>query len=561
MEYSPYISDDEPGIGAEEYLDRDYEAEFLSMSGETPLPYAASETSEPATSALGRAGGLVQVLCNPGFESTVREGILGRLDLVSLSRLSRLSKALHLLFEATDRSPWIPALCRSMALAPGCLRGLGLPVSTEVEILKGLVCFLSRQRDQDGYPYPPSLAAHQTELKMWDALCLNNAMRLRVQRICKEKNAMPSRFASASLNLPSLASLEARPKTTFSFLDSARLLDDIGPERPVTLLIVRPKRHPLFIQSQLLRLLPFERFLLENDLVQSISLGNCTFSSIVGWPRRMSRVLTLSAITNDSQGHVWDWGDFPSMPALEVLKLPECVESFVGFPASMRQLKRLHTDHCARVTSLMGLPASFWCLETFNIPPNVTNLFGFPPNVPLLTSLLMRHVKQLTNLQGLPIMMGSLEKITLPSSLTSMGGFPGITNWIQCLDMSVCTEMHDMSGWPRTFSGRISKLIFPPGLKNLHGFPPVVSNIECFGFLKCTKIKSFRNFPKQLSDLKRLELPPSITPKLLNCISFSGLPELETIAVDAKTATNEYVQGVIDAVRQFHPGLIVIYQE
>ncbi|KAI9204698.1 uncharacterized protein BJ171DRAFT_505120 [Polychytrium aggregatum] len=291
----------------------------------------------------------------------------------------------------------------------------------------------------------------------------------RLQQIPWQKRTpqTPPLFASHPMHNPigQLGGSEDEGMAKFRWLDGRRLIET-NPNWDQNLVVGRYSTPPIFsvVRVEALRsLLPQERFILEQAAhISTLSLVNCSFSTLSGWPDELSNVEALDIVFCLSASFdplcFSPWVTVDNMTSCRGLTIP--APDLRGMPSTMDILKELDLSRCEHIQSLAGLPASLPSLETLILPPTLTTLEGLPPVLDSLRELNMLQCDLLADLRGMPQRLPALTDLDLPPALRSLAG---ISQHLDAFDdpnmLFKLEQLTDLSGFPSRMPAMRSLLI------------------------------------------------------------------------------------------------------
>ncbi|KAI9205733.1 uncharacterized protein BJ171DRAFT_567072 [Polychytrium aggregatum] len=471
--------------------------------------------STEAHSSLDSHDLLTILVCNDAFVEII--------DLPTLNKLPRLSRQYTRILSLVADDLWNDKLYIHLGIesifdADGEAYDVdGIDID-ERAILEGACHFLSRKNH-----LPRSHEAYQKELSLWWALAMLPILKCGElgERLDQATGNMPTRLCdcityddSKKLETPDL-------NEQFRLLDASQIIRkdlcedceaSVNHESVNYLYIGRFGSNPFYTDSQLAALLPHEYAPLSSALVTNLTLIDCSFASLSGWPNRLDGLSSL-CIKRTSQGPpIESLAGMPSIPKLRSLSLPDTFASCEDLPRNTNELANLDISSCTRITSLNGLP-SFPNLSSLTLPPFIESLESLPQALDQLYWLDLSACIHLKSLKGLPP-LPRVSQLRLPPSIESLEGLPPDLDRLHSLDFSACIHLRSLEGLPPL--PRVSQLELPPSIESLEGLPQVLDQLHHLNLSACIHLKSLRGLPP-LRNLLRFQFPPSIE-------SLEGLP-------------------------------------
>ncbi|KAI9205922.1 uncharacterized protein BJ171DRAFT_500122 [Polychytrium aggregatum] len=471
---------------------------------------AISTSTGRICAALASHDILTILVCNESF--------LTALDATTLVKLPELAPQYKDILSLLSKDGWVRFICSKAAAAPDCgmhavLQNLGESIDP-MDVLRGIVYFLTRVKG-----YPRSFEAYQNELPLWwaaassSSLCdvLVDGLRLKCPY---NKDLSDEQLCGNS---------SAHPVWQFRALDSSRILyyhvstpcsGDYDCEGGCDVLCVaRFAHHPFHTAEQVSNLLPHEKYALYTRPLGYLSLFNCSFMTISGWPDWLDHVSHLSF---DCDSNFFDTitslDGFPLMSQLENLTVSRNVPTLKGLPSELNSLSELDLSQCRSLANLEGL-GSVRDLTKLTLPESILTLEGLPPYLSNLSQLDLTRCENLVHLKGFTEPR-YLQVLQLPKGLRSLEGMPPCIKPLQDLDLSACVALRTLDGLSQL--PYIRKLLLPPLLESLDIVYRYIDRLSTLDMRPCKLITSLGQCPSMKS-MYTLHLPPSIE-------SLEGLP-------------------------------------
>ncbi|KAI9202493.1 uncharacterized protein BJ171DRAFT_181245 [Polychytrium aggregatum] len=380
--------------------------------------------------------------------------------------------------------------------------------------LLGLYCYIHMR--QLGRPRSP--ASYQKEFLLWSEAYRNEPLLVALQQHFKSLNIMhrhPLWLSEALVN--DVRSLDQLSQDQFfQLLDGGHLLNPPSSTHRSSLAIVRPRHHPLFQTCQLARLLPHEQYAIAHLAQLHLLLGDCTFSTVSGWPRSLSNVIRLIVRETTDAQVAWDWVSVPAMPRLMHLSLSPSVESLQGMPPFGRTLTALDLSRCNRLRTLRGPTWECPSLTYLSLPASLENLDGMWSSLPLLATLDASRCQSVVSLKGLPSTLPRLEQLFLPCGLENIVGLPICLDRLRKLDLTASVRLMNLAGLAASLP-RLETLALSPSVETLLGMPVSLESLQALDLTACRLLTTLMGLPAGLPKLERLALPASLE-------SLEGLP-------------------------------------
>ncbi|KAI9204280.1 uncharacterized protein BJ171DRAFT_506836 [Polychytrium aggregatum] len=381
---------------------------------------------------------LTILICNEAFVQVV--------SLPALSRLPCLAKRYAGILSFVGNNQWIDKLYSHLGLTKSIFDSV--PSIDPRAVLEGVCSFLSRKND-----LPRSLEAYQRELQLWWALARSPALKSRLSAFlyqAMQESVVHHCHCTAYIDPSKLQDLD--PAQKFRLIDASNIMrettcgectnESIFGE---TYRIIRFDYHPFHTKAQAAGLLPHEYALLLSDETGDLTLIDCSFASLSGWPELLA-IHHLAIVRTACGNPIQSLEGMPLIPNLTRLTLPDSLTSLSYPLEELEQLDILDLSACAHLTSLEGLsPLSG--LTTLRLPASISTFEILPHDLEALSVLDLGECTQLTSLVGLPL-LPSLESFRLPRSIESLDGMPAELKELRTLDMLDSCRLKSLKGLP-----------------------------------------------------------------------------------------------------------------